>query len=88
MDKYNKQGKSSILLINVGTILKRTHSALAVMMETQHYKLWASSGPEKVKEEAVKRLQAGGWDAVRPAINNTIRYASPSAQLLIVSDGA
>ncbi|KAL6307637.1 TPR-like protein [Sparassis latifolia] len=34
---------------------------------------WTTGGASIIQEEAPKRLKAGGWSAVRPALSNTVR---------------
>ncbi|KAF9791984.1 hypothetical protein BJ322DRAFT_1215294 [Thelephora terrestris] len=41
--------------------------------EAMKAKAWVESGPEGVMQEAPKRLEAEGWDAVRPALSITVR---------------
>ncbi|KAL0575570.1 hypothetical protein V5O48_006414 [Marasmius crinis-equi] len=42
-------------------------------IENEHYRSWMQSGPEKVFNEAERRLAAEGWNSVRPALSTTVR---------------
>ncbi|KII91505.1 hypothetical protein PLICRDRAFT_51648 [Plicaturopsis crispa FD-325 SS-3] len=44
-----------------------------VLMEVTRTRAWVDAGPEKLQEEALKRLRQEGWDAVRPVLATTIR---------------
>jgi hypothetical protein len=44
-----------------------------VSFEAMKARAWVESGPEGVMQEAPKRLEAEGWDAVRPALSITVR---------------
>ncbi|KAA1470552.1 hypothetical protein DENSPDRAFT_706338 [Dentipellis sp. KUC8613] len=48
--------------------------------EAQRFDAWIHGGPETILENAKQRLAMKGWDAARPALATSVRYAhSPSA---------
>ena len=44
-----------------------------VCLEVSMTNAWAESGSSQVVQEAPKRLEAQGWDTVRPALSVTVR---------------
>lgn len=49
------------------------HALFEVSFEEWKFGAWPSLPPQAVKEEALKKQQQGGWDAVRPALDVTVR---------------
>ncbi|RDB29131.1 Small glutamine-rich tetratricopeptide repeat-containing protein beta [Hypsizygus marmoreus] len=44
-----------------------------IELETAKTQAWDKAGPKLVQQEALRRLEISGWDAVRPALSTTIR---------------
>ena len=44
-----------------------------VEIEVSSSKAWSKGGSSQVRQEAPKRLEAEGWDSVRPALSVTVR---------------
>jgi hypothetical protein len=45
------------------------------MFESQKWNAWTEGGPDLILSEAQKRLKKEGWDATRPALTTTVRFA-------------